>query len=114
MSRYGNREKKIIALAYFHRYGWIALLFACVAIYPKAIFLTWGIGFIAYAIWSYVGYKLRWKHIFCSYQNAYRLSMTPDNIRWGWVKKSDAYGVPIIFFVIGVACLCLYIANLYA
>jgi hypothetical protein len=114
MSKHGNREKKIIALAYFHRYGWIALLFACVAIYPKTIFLTWSFGFIAYAIWSYVGYKLRWKHIFCSYQNAYRLSMTPDNIRWGWVKKSDAYGVTIIFFVIGVACLCLYIANLYA
>ena len=105
MSKHSKKENSIIALAYLHRYGWIAILFGCIAIFPKAVFLIFGIGFIAYAIWSFVGYKLKWEHIFCSYQNAYHLKMTPNNIRWGWIDKSDAYGVPIIFFIIGAAAL---------
>ena len=112
MSNYGKKEKRVIALAYMHRYGWIAILFGCIAIFPRAVFIFFGVGFIVSAIWSFVGYKLRWKHIFCSYQNAYHVPMTPNNIRWGWVKKSDAYGIPIIEFIIGVASLVMFFVNL--
>ena len=39
-----------------------------------------------------------------SYQNAYHQDMTPDMVNWRKVRKSDAYGVPIIFIVLGIAC----------
>ena len=104
MSKHSKRENRIIALAYLHRYG-LLIVVLCAAIFSRLRYLIFGIGFLLYAIWSLVGYKCRWKHIFCSYQNAYRESMTPNNIRWGWVKKSDAYGVPIIFFIFGVVCI---------
>ena len=105
MSKHGKKESRIIALAYLHRYGWLLGTVVCAGTFSRVRYLIFGIGLLLYAIWSFVGYKLRWKHIFCSYQNAYHKAMTPNNIRWGWVKKSDAYGVPIIFLIFSVACL---------
>ncbi len=95
----------IIALAYFHRYGWIAVMFALTFIL-RNVFYVWSISMIVYADWSFIGYKLRWRHIFCSYQNAYHIKMTPERIDWEWVKKYEAYGIPIFFFVMGLVCLC--------
>ena len=95
----------IIALAYFHRYGWIAAMFALVLILRETLFV-FAVSAIAYAVWTFVGYKCRWRHIFCSHQNAYHIKMTPERIDWEWVKKYDAYGIPIFFFVMGLVCLC--------
>ena len=58
--------------------------------------------FIVNSIWTLVGYKLKWKHIFCSYQNTYHCKMTPGAIDWDWIEKKDAYGVPLIFLVIAL------------
>ena len=95
----------IIALAYFHRYGWIAVMFALTFILRK-VFYVWSISTIVYAAWSFVGYKCRWRHIFCSYQNAYHIKMTPERIDWDRIEKHDAYGVPVLFLVMGLVCLC--------
>ena len=111
MSKHGKKESRIIALAYLYKYGWLLGTVACGAVFSRVRYLIFGIGLLLFAIWSFVGYKLRWKHIFCSYQIAYRKVMTPNNIRWGWVSKSDAYGVPIIFLIFSVAylvCCCIY------
>lgn len=35
--------------------------------------------------------------------------MTPNFIRWHTVKKSDAYGVPIVFLILGTAALAVQI-----
>ena len=98
MSRYSAKEKRIIALAYFHRYGWIVTAYLLTFISLKLLFAA----FIVFSIWSFVGYKCKWKHIFCSYQNVYHLKMTPNSINWCWLKKSDAYLIPIIFFILGI------------
>lgn len=95
----------IIALAYFHRYGWIAVMFALTFIL-RNVFYVWSISTIVYAAWTFIGYKLRWKHIFCSYQNAYHIKMTPERIDWDSIEKHDAYGVPLLFLVMGLVCLC--------
>ena len=109
MSKHGKKESRIIALAYLHRYGWLIGTVVCGAVFSRVRYLIFGIGLLLFAIWSFVGYKLRWKHIFCSYQSVYRrairIAMTPNNIRWGWVSKFDAYGVPIIILIFSVACL---------
>ncbi|MBQ4140957.1 MAG: hypothetical protein IJD70_06435 [Clostridia bacterium] len=95
----------IIALAYFHRYGWIAVMFALTFILRK-VFYVWSISMIVYAAWTFIGYKLRWRHIFCSYQNAYHIKMTPERIDWDSIEKHDAYGVPLLFLVMGLVSLC--------
>ena len=95
----------IIALAYFHRYGWMAVMFALVLILRET-FYVFAASMIGYAVWTFVGYKCRWRHIFCSYQNAGHRKMTPERIDWDSMKKYDAYGLPVVFLVLGLMCLC--------
>jgi len=65
--------------------------------------LSLGLSVLIFAVYQLVGYLLRWDHILCSYQNPYHMEMTPGSPDWGWIKKSDAYGIPAIFGVIGIA-----------
>lgn len=95
----------VIALAYFHRYGWIALMLICAGIRNNKLVGIMGGFMMAVAVWSFVGYKLEWRHIYCSYQEANHQEMTPNFIRWHTVKKSDAYGVPIVLLIMGTVAL---------
>ena len=94
-----KREKKIIALAYCNRYG-------CFLAVLAAMFLPdmWiGVVVFGYGLYQFVGYKLKWRHIYCSYQDAYHQKMTPNRMRWSMIKKSDAYGFPAFFCIMGIA-----------
>ena len=109
-----TRNKVIIALALAHCYlcpvliALISLTFG-----GENLLLFMGIGCCLYAAYTIVGYNLRWKHIYCSIQTAHRQKMTPDNIRWGTLKKSDVYGVPVIFGVLGVICIVCHFLFFY-
>ncbi len=102
MSKWETSAKRVIMLAYFHRYGWIAIMTGLFFILPKYALLIVSLCFIITSLWSLVGYKLKWRHIYCSFQNAHRKDMTPHHICWSHIKKSEAYGEPLIFFVLGV------------
>lgn len=102
MSNWKSRARIIIALAYFHRYGSFAIVLLCSAIRPELFLWFLSVDCIIFSIWTFVGYKLKWRHIYCSYQNAYRKKMTPHSVDWDLMKKRDAYGVPILFFVFGL------------
>ena len=105
MGKGTEKEKRIIALAYFHRYGWIAAMMACIAIWPKQMLLIFSVACLSFSVWSFIGYKKKWKHIYCSFQNSYHQKMTPNSIQWNKIRKSDAYGVPLVFCIIGLALL---------
>lgn len=105
MSKVTEKEKRIIALAYFHRYGWTAVMVACIAIWPKQMLLIFSVACLSFSVWSFIGYKKKWKHIYCSFQNAYRQKMTPNSIQWNRIKKSDAYGEPLVFCIMGLVLL---------
>lgn len=101
-------EIAVIILAYMHRYLFPLLIITVPVIIARQkseYVLYIGIGALIFAIYDLVGYLLRWKHIFCSYQNAYHQKMTPNRIRWDTVKKSDAYGIPLIFGLLGLLCI---------
>lgn len=95
-----NRDFFIKAFAYFHRYGWIVVMLICFEI-TKSLY-TIGLFSIVYGIWTLLGYLLKWKHIFCSFQNSYHNPMTPNRINWNIIEKKDAYGIPAIFFIGGI------------
>lgn len=101
----------IIFLAYMHRYGWIAAMTGCIAIWPEAYFHIVCASFLLFSAWTLIGYHCKWRHIYCSYQNANHQKMTPHAVRWSQIKKSDAYGVPLIFFALGLAMLLYIIFN---
>jgi hypothetical protein len=85
-------------------------MFALVLILRETFFV-FAVSAIAYAVWSFVGYKCRWRHIFCSFQNAAHRKMTPERIDWDSVGKYDAYGLPVLFGVLGFLCLCVAILS---
>ena len=105
MSKGTAKEKRIIALAYFHRYGWIAIMTGLIFLIPQYTLLIVSLCLIASSVWSLIGYKLKWKHIYCSHQNAHRQDMTPHHICWMHINKSEAYGAPVISLVVGVVIL---------
>ena len=120
MSRHDKTYDRIIALAYFHRYGLslFPLLMVLIAdkingeIGAKIFAFAWTGGFISYAVWTLVGYRRRWRHIFCSFQNAHRERMTPYNTAWGRIKKSEIYGTVCGSVILGLLFLLCLIAFL--
>ena len=99
---YVKNEGGIIALAFFHRYGWLAVTFLFARIFNDYGIHVLLISCIIFSAWTFVGYKCKWKHIFCSYQNAYHCKMTPESIDWDFIDKKDAYGIPLIFLVLSL------------
>ena len=99
--------KKIITLAYLHRYGWSGAILASIFLPPLAVIILLTACFLGYAIWSLAGYRRKWKHIYCSFQNTTHQKMTPHSIQWENIKKTDAYGVPIFYLIMALVCLCI-------
>ena len=102
MSKQNAHSKFILALALFHRYGWLIALFIAVQLFPHHLLDLLSVFFIAFAAWSFIGCKRKWTHIYCSYQNAYHKAMTPNAVNWNSIKKTDVYLVPLIFFLLGI------------
>ena len=72
----------IIFLALFHWYFCHFIFFALVFLIARSkrqLVLLLGLHCLLFAIYSYIGYVFRWKHIYCSYQNANHVRMTPSN-----------------------------------
>ena len=95
-------HNRVVALAYFHRFGWIALTMIAMAVTKRPL-PSLGAGFLAMAAHTFLGYLFRWKHVFCSYQSAGHKAMTPESIRWDTVKKKDVYGLAALFAALGLA-----------
>lgn len=102
MERRETNAPLVIALAYFHRYGWIVLMTVCVLAWPEKFCEILGGFFVTHSLWSLAGYRWKWKHIYCSNQNASRQKMTPNSVRWDTMKKSDAYGLPALCLLLGI------------
>lgn len=101
-----TRNQVIKALAVMHCYFYPVLIAMVSLLIGEAnLLLFMGLGCCLYVAYTIVGLKLQWKHIYCSYQTAHRgKHMTPDIICWEKVK-GDVYIVPVIFAVLGVACI---------
>lgn len=105
MARRETNAALVIALAYFHRYGWIALITACVLARAEKFCEILGGFFVIHSLWSLAGYRWKWKHVYCSNQNASRQKMTPNSVRWDTMQKSDAYGLPVLCLILGIVYL---------
>ena len=107
-------HESIVALAVFHRYGWFMLMFAVMLLTDAApvCILSASIILIAYAAHTLIGYTLRWKHIYCSFQNANHEPMTPASVKWSEVRPSDVYFLSAFFFASGVALSILFFADI--
>lgn len=114
INRTQRRRFGIILLAYLHRYAYplLAVILPLLTQSKMNAVLYMGIAFILLALYDFLGFKFRWIHIFCSYQNAYHKRMTPDHINWNSIKKSDAYGIPLLMVGLGMTMIILYLCSI--
>ena len=114
MKKNSTRKTMIIVLAYTHRYLYpifalaLPLTLILMGWIKELGFLLIGINLLLLAIYDIIGYLCKWKHLYCSFQNAHRQKMTPDHINWNNVKKTDAYIIPIIWGILGILMIVCY------
>ena len=92
-------------LAYAHRYAFpvLAILLPVLLARSKTqALLGMGIGLTFYGVYTLLGYRLRWKHIYCSWQDVAHQKMTPANIQWKNVRKVDLYGLSAVCIGFGL------------
>ncbi len=94
-------EKRVMSLAYLHHWGWMIAFIVGMFIWPQYMWEVLILCSTANLIWSVIGYRCKWRHIFCSTQISSHEELTPHCVFWHNVKKSDIYGVPMSFIVIG-------------
>lgn len=99
-----NLAVEILAFGYRYVYP-IVIASMTLWVEKEYSLLAMGMGAILYAVYGVVGYRCRWKHIYCAFQSTRREPMTPENIRWHRMKKKDAYTEPVIFGVLGMLLL---------
>ena len=63
--------------------------------------LIMGTGFVIFALYSFLGYKLRWKHVYLAMQEMQKQKMTPKRIDWNTIKPGIALKFPILFGILG-------------
>lgn len=103
---YSNDELPIVVLAYLNRYVFIVaplILPLCFSHTKQEYYLGVGIGICIFAAYELIGYLFGFRHIYCSYQDAYHQRMTPNKINWNKIRTADALGIPVIFFILGMA-----------
>lgn len=102
-----RQGRNVKVLAYGVYYGLIVavvplyLLGYVLYLHPYSGVLSLCFGLFLYGSYLLLGALLRFRHIYCYYQNAYHLPMTPESINWNTLKRSDYYGVPAVFMVLG-------------
>ena len=109
--RNNSSDKMVIILAYLHRFGWSLPILLGSFLSPAIRGWIYIFVFLGYAIWSFVGYKCKWTHIYCSYQNTNNQKMTPNFVRWDNVKTSVAYGLPVLYLILALICVFIEVAK---
>lgn len=94
-----SSDNPVIRLAYLHHF--IYPIFLSTLIITRHHRMA-GIGFILFSAWTFFGYLLRWKHIYCSHQISAHEPMTPSTIWWSDIETAEAYGIPVIFLICGI------------
>ena len=109
MSKLQDRNQRVRALALFCRYGIIAIIVAglvvCMKLRRDYLLLIMGVGLLLLAAWNTAGYFFRWRHVYCSWQNAKKQRMTPHDIRWGTVDRKEFFACVALDAVMGIAAI---------
>ena len=98
-----EKAPKEVHFANLYRYFFLPVLVIVALFWRGQTLLVMGTGFIAFALYTFIGYKCRWKHLYLAFQEMQRSKMTPNNIQWNTIKTGTVLKFPILFGFTGVA-----------
>ena len=88
--------------ANIYRYFFLPVLVIVALFWRGQTLLVMGTGFIAFALYTFIGYKCQWKHIYLAFQEMQRSKMTPNHIQWNTIKTGTVLKFPILFGITGI------------
>lgn len=97
-----QKTPRAVHFANLYRYFFLPILVIVSLFLRGNTLLCMGIGFLAFALYSIIGYKCRWDHIYLAFQEMQKQRMTPNNIRWDTVRPFDALTFPVCFGILGL------------
>lgn len=109
-----EQEKKTIIYSYFVQYGLLSLVAIIPLLYlalshaSTVPLYTVGIGLFFYGFYLMLGVLKKWRHVYCVFQSFSRKKRTPNEIYWNTHGKTDVYGLPLIFMVLGLITIVAY------
>lgn len=108
-----KEKKKIIALAYFFRYGHIASMIVITILIQNLGFKDFSqvilsVLVLGYGVYTLVGLKFKFIHVYCGMQEAYRLKMNPNRpFEFTQQMSRDLKIIGIFFVIAGIVLLSL-------
>ena len=90
-----------VHMANVYRYFFLPILVLVALFWRGQTLLVMGSGFLAFALYTFIGYKCHWKHIYLAFQEMQRSKMTPNRIDWNTIKPGTALKFPICFGILG-------------
>lgn len=97
-----EKAPKEVHFANLYRYFFLPVLVIAALFWRGQTLLVMGTGFLAFALYTFIGYKCRWKHLYLAFQEMQRSKMTPNNIQWNTIKTGTVLKFPILFGITGV------------
>ena len=110
-------DKKYLRIAKFNR-GYIIYILILISVVIaqvmgelKLALLFMGISCFVYGLYLLLGYLMKWKSMFCTYQYIYHRELTPENPDWSTLPKFAPVIGPICYAVLGAALIVLWLIK---
>ena len=97
-----EKTPKEVHFSNIYRYFFLPVLVIVALFWRGQTLLVMGSGFIAFALYTFIGYKCQWKHLYLAFQEMQRSKMTPNHIQWNTIKTGTVLKFPILFGITGV------------
>ena len=96
-----QKTDKAVYFANIYRYFFLPILVIAALFLRGRTLLVMGTGFLAFSLYTFIGYKCRWNHIYLAFQEMQKQKMTPGNIQWNTVSPAKALKFPVLFGITG-------------
>ena len=97
-----QKTDKAVHYANFYRYFFLPVLVIAALFWRGQTLLVMCSGFVAFALYTFLGYKCQWKHIYLAFQEMQKQKMTPNHIQWNTIKTGTVLKFPNLFGITGI------------
>ena len=96
-----EKTDKAVHIANVYHYFFLPILVLVSLFWRGQTLLCMGTGFLVFALYTLIGYKCQWKHIYLAFQEMQKQKMTPNKIQWNTIEPVRVLKFPVLFGILG-------------